>query len=109
MNAAGNNHYSDISHSVIHNDSSSLIMDAKKELQKEKALLAGLKNQQTKNSNSTRDGEVGEVEETENGQESMSEDESDDDSDRKGIFILIILLTYTIKNVKLNKFFNHFI
>ncbi|KAJ8673462.1 hypothetical protein QAD02_004724 [Eretmocerus hayati] len=65
---------------ILHNDSSSLLLDAKKELQKEKALLASLKNQQAQNTNDA------DVEDTENGHESMSEDESDDDSDRKGIY-----------------------
>ena len=61
--------------------------DAKRELQKEIDLLAALKEQQTLNSTiSSREGEDGDNDDTENGQESMSEDESDDDSDRKGIF-----------------------
>ncbi|XP_008211273.1 kinesin-like protein KIF21A isoform X3 [Nasonia vitripennis] len=81
--SAASNPYGDMSH-VIHNDSSSILLDAKKELQREKALLASLKNQQAQNSNmSSRDGDDGDMDDTENGQESMSEDESDDDSDRK--------------------------
>jgi hypothetical protein len=70
---------------VLHDDSSSLILDAKKELQKEKALVASLKNQQAQNSNVVaREGEEGDMDDTEIGQESMSEDDSEDDSDRKG-------------------------
>ncbi|XP_014212531.1 kinesin-like protein KIF21A isoform X2 [Copidosoma floridanum] len=81
MNAASNPYATDVSHN---NDSSSLLLDAKKELQKEKALLASLKNQQAQNSNMTgKDTEDADMEDAENGQESMSEDESDDDSDRK--------------------------
>lgn len=83
--SAASNPYGDMSH-VLHNDSSSLLLDAKKELQKEKALLASLKNQQGQNPNiGGRDGDDGDMEDTENGQDSMSEDESDDDSDRKGM------------------------
>lgn len=84
VSAAGNPYNaSDMSH-VLHNDSSSVLIDAKRELQKEKALLASLK-QQTQN-NSNKDGEDAEMEDAENGrEESMSEDDSDDDSDRKGM------------------------
>ena len=84
MNAA--NPYGDVSH-VLHNDSSSILMDAKKELQKEKTLLDTLKNQRAQNSNASnnKDGDDNDIDDTENGQESMSEDESGDDSDRKGM------------------------
>ena len=80
------NPYSESSY-VIHSDSSSILNDAKRELQKEIDLLAALKEQQTLNSTiSSKEGEDGDNDDTENGQESMSEDESDDDSDRKGTF-----------------------
>ncbi|XP_058799695.1 kinesin-like protein KIF21A isoform X2 [Phymastichus coffea] len=81
VSAAGNPYtVSDMSH-VLHSDSSSVLIEAKRELQKEKALLASLKQQTQTISN--KDGEDAEMEDAENGQESMSEDESDDDSDRK--------------------------
>ncbi|XP_014239134.1 kinesin-like protein KIF21A isoform X2 [Trichogramma pretiosum] len=89
INAASNPYNNDTMSHVLHGDSASLIMDAKKELQKEKALLASLKNQQSHNSNiSPResggggDADDGDMDDTENGHESMSEDESDDE-DRK--------------------------
>ncbi|CAB0032006.1 unnamed protein product [Trichogramma brassicae] len=89
INAASNPYNNDTMAHVLHGDSASLIMDAKKELQKEKALLASLKNQQSHNSNiSPResggggDADDGDMDDTENGHESMSEDESDDE-DRK--------------------------
>lgn len=80
ISAASNPYAAEMQHS------SSLLLDAKKELQKEKALLASLKNQQGQNINNTsgKDGEDAEMKDAENGHESMSEDESDDDSDRKG-------------------------
>ncbi|XP_063982533.1 kinesin-like protein KIF21A isoform X1 [Diachasmimorpha longicaudata] len=57
-------------------DSSSVLADAKRELQKEMDTLAALKGQQNNDEDNEADG-------AENGQESMSDDESDDDSDRK--------------------------
>lgn len=78
------NPYNDTSY-AINSDSSSVLNDAKRELQKERDLLATLKEQQTLNSTmSSREGDEGDNDDTENGQDSMSEDESDDDSDRKG-------------------------
>lgn len=78
------NPYNDTSY-VINSDSSSVLNDAKRELQKEMDLLATLKEQHTLNSTmSSREGDDGDNDDTENGQDSMSEDESDDDSDRKG-------------------------
>lgn len=78
------NPYNDTSY-VINSDSSSVLNDAKRELQKERDLLATLKEQHTLNSTiSSREGDDGDNDDTENGQDSMSEDESDDDSDRKG-------------------------
>ena len=84
-----NNTHSDLS-PILQNNS--LLLDAKKELQKEKALLANLKSQQASlNSNmSIRNGEDPDMEDTENGQESMSEDESDDDSERKGLCFIFL-------------------
>lgn len=77
------NPYNDTSY-AINSDSSSVLNDAKRELQKERDLLATLKEQQTLNSTmSSREGDEGDNDDTENGQDSMSEDESDDDSDRK--------------------------
>ncbi|XP_012258571.2 kinesin-like protein KIF21A isoform X3 [Athalia rosae] len=82
VNAA--NPYGESSY-VFHSDSSSVLVEAKKELQKEISTLAILKGQHGPNSNTSprMDGEDGEHEENDNVQESMSEDESEDDSDRK--------------------------
>ncbi|XP_046473383.1 kinesin-like protein KIF21A isoform X2 [Neodiprion pinetum] len=70
---------------VFHNDSSSVLAEAKKELQKEINTLAALKEQHTPNSNTSAkvEGEDGEQEENDNVHEFMSEDESEDDADRK--------------------------
>ncbi|XP_015188090.1 PREDICTED: kinesin-like protein KIF21B isoform X4 [Polistes dominula] len=81
VNAA--NPYGDSSY-ILQSDSSSVLIDAKKELQKEVEALAALKEQQTQNANVTNKAvDEAEIDDTENGQESISEDDSDDDSDRK--------------------------
>ncbi|XP_014613331.1 PREDICTED: kinesin-like protein KIF21B isoform X4 [Polistes canadensis] len=81
VNAA--NAYGDSSY-ILQSDSSTVLIDAKKELQKEVEALAALKEQQTQNANVTNKAvDETEIDDTENGQESISEDDSDDDSDRK--------------------------
>ncbi|XP_015597842.1 kinesin-like protein KIF21A isoform X2 [Cephus cinctus] len=75
--------YGDSSY-ILHSDSSSLLVDAKKELQKEIDALVTLKEQQSHNANvSSKEAEDAEADDNENGQESMTDDDSDDDSDRK--------------------------
>lgn len=84
VNAA--NPYGDSGY-IFHSDSTSLLSDAKKELQKEIDALTALKEQQASTTNSSiKTGDDGEGDDTEIGQDSASEDDSDDDSDRKGIF-----------------------
>ncbi|KAF7997081.1 hypothetical protein HCN44_005358 [Aphidius gifuensis] len=99
--------------SFIQNDTNSVLVDAKKELQKELNTLAALKEQQSmsmsmnmttsinnkninnnitnnNNTNNNREDDDDDIDNTENGQESLSEDDDsggddddDDDSDRK--------------------------
>lgn len=77
---------------MFHSDSTSVLNDAKKELQKEIDALTALKEQQAYTSSTTgKTGDEGEGDDTEVGQDSASEDDSDDDSDRKGIFQCISL------------------
>ncbi|XP_047368356.1 kinesin-like protein KIF21A isoform X1 [Vespa velutina] len=81
VNAA--NPYGDSSY-ILQSDSSSVLIDAKKELQKEVEALAALKEQQMQSVNTTNKAvDETEIDDTENGQDSISEDDSDDDSDRK--------------------------
>lgn len=88
VNAA--NPYGDSSY-ILQSDSSSVLIDAKKELQKEVEALAALKEQQMQSANTTNKAvDETEIDDTENGQDSISEDDSDDDSDRKGMFSYIL-------------------
>ncbi|XP_076165090.1 kinesin-like protein 31E isoform X2 [Ptiloglossa arizonensis] len=81
VNAA--NPYGDSGY-MFHSDSTSVLNDAKKELQKEIDALTALKEQQAYTSSTTgKTGDEGEGDDTEVGQDSASEDDSDDDSDRK--------------------------
>ncbi|XP_043277094.1 kinesin-like protein KIF21A isoform X2 [Venturia canescens] len=84
MQVHGGNSYSDSSY-AFQGDSSSVLVEAKKELQKERDALAALKEQQSQSTGmSIRvDDDDVEADNTENGQESLSEDDTDDDSDRK--------------------------
>lgn len=78
------NPYGDSSY-AFSGDSPSILVEAKKELQKEMDALAALKGQSVQSSAAAAkdDEEDADADNTENGQESMSEDDSDDDSDRK--------------------------
>ncbi|XP_076656956.1 kinesin-like protein 31E isoform X2 [Halictus rubicundus] len=79
VNAA--NPYGDSGY-VFQSDSTSVLNDAKKDLQKEMETLTALKEQQSYSGN-TANKEEGEGDDAEVGQESASEDDSDNDSDRK--------------------------
>lgn len=84
VNAA--NPYGDSGY-IFHSDSTSVLSDAKKEVQKEIETLTALKEQHTHVTNiASKTGDEAEGDDTETGQDSVSEDDSDDDSDRKGIF-----------------------
>lgn len=48
--------------------------------------LRALKEQYSHGGNTTKSVDEGEIDDTENAQDSVSEDDSDDDSDRKGTF-----------------------
>lgn len=88
VNAA--NPYGDSSY-ILQSDSSSVLIDAKKELQKEVEALAALKEQQMQSANTTNKAvDETEIDDTENGQDSISEDDSNDDSDRKGMLSYIL-------------------
>ncbi|XP_033324332.1 kinesin-like protein 31E isoform X1 [Megalopta genalis] len=81
VNAA--NPYGDSGY-VFQNDSTSVLNDAKKELQKEIETLSALKEQQAYSGNTANKvSEEGEGDDAEVVQDSASEDDSDDDSDRK--------------------------
>lgn len=49
-------------------------------------VLRALKEQYSHGGNITKSVDEGEIDDTENAQDSVSEDDSDDDSDRKGTF-----------------------
>ncbi|KOC64824.1 Kinesin-like protein KIF21A, partial [Habropoda laboriosa] len=81
VNAA--NPYGDSGY-IFHSDSTSVLSDAKKEVQKEIETLTALKGQQIHTINTaSKMGDEGEGDDVEAGQDSVSEDDSDDDSDRK--------------------------
>ncbi|XP_076638044.1 kinesin-like protein 31E isoform X1 [Colletes latitarsis] len=81
VNAA--NPYGDSGY-IFQSDSTSVLNDAKKELQKEMDALTALKEQQAYGTNTaSKTGDEGEGDDTEVGQDTASEDDSDDDSDRK--------------------------
>ncbi|CAK9813758.1 Kinesin-like protein KIF21A [Anthophora quadrimaculata] len=81
VNAA--NPYGDSGY-IFHSDSSSVLNEAKKEVQKEMETLTALKGQQAHTTNTANKmGDEGEGDDAETGQDSVSEDDSDDDSDRK--------------------------
>jgi len=61
------------------------LIDAKRDVEKEIETLRTLKEQYGGNhGNTTKLMDEGEIDDTENAQDSVSEDDSDDDSDRKG-------------------------
>lgn len=62
-----------------------MLIDAKRDVEKEIETLKALKEQYS-HSSITAKSDEGEIEDTENAQDSVSEDDSDDDSDRKGMF-----------------------
>ncbi|XP_077269576.1 kinesin-like protein 31E isoform X2 [Temnothorax americanus] len=78
VNAA--NPYGD---SSFHSDSASVLIDAKRDVEKEMETLRALKEQHSHGGNTTRSMDEGEIDDAENAQDSASEDDSDDDSDRK--------------------------
>ncbi|XP_025995479.1 kinesin-like protein KIF21A isoform X2 [Solenopsis invicta] len=75
VNAA--NPYGD---SSFHSDSASVLIDAKRDVEKEMETLRALKEQYSAGNTIKPDEEI---DDTENAQDSVSEDDSDDDSDRK--------------------------
>lgn len=81
VNAA--NPYGD---SSFHSDSSTVLSDAKRDLEKEIETWKTLKEQYSHSNTSVKAADEGEIDDTENAQDSVSEDDSDDDSDRKGMF-----------------------
>ncbi|XP_012275949.1 kinesin-like protein KIF21A [Orussus abietinus] len=82
MNA--NNSYADSS-SILHSDSSSILIEAKRDLEKEIETLANLKKQRAQHDVETAEKEeYNEANETGSGQESSSEEDSADDAARKG-------------------------
>ncbi|KAL6259324.1 hypothetical protein P5V15_009240 [Pogonomyrmex californicus] len=78
VNAA--NPYGDSSY---HSDSISVLIDAKRDVEKEMEMLKALKEQYSHSGNAIKSMDEGEIDDTENVQDSVSEDDSDDDSDRK--------------------------
>ncbi|KYQ49493.1 Kinesin-like protein KIF21A, partial [Trachymyrmex zeteki] len=76
VNAA--NPYGD---SSFHSDSASVLIDAKRDVEKEIETLRALKDQYS--GNTIKSVDEGEIDDAENAQDSVSEDDSDDDSDRK--------------------------
>ncbi|XP_032663629.1 kinesin-like protein KIF21A isoform X2 [Odontomachus brunneus] len=78
VNAA--NPYGD---SSFHSDSATVLVDAKKDLEKEIETWKALKEQYGQSNVSVKAVDEGEIDDTENAQDSVSEDDSDDDSDRK--------------------------
>ncbi|KYN06791.1 Kinesin-like protein KIF21A [Cyphomyrmex costatus] len=78
VNAA--NPYGD---SSFHSDSASVLIDAKRDVEKEIETLRTLKEQYNHGSNTIKSVDEGEIDDAENAQDSVSEDDSDDDSDRK--------------------------
>lgn len=81
VNAA--NPYGD---SSFYSDSASVLIDAKRDVDKEIETLRILKEQYSGNGNTTKSVDEGEIDDVENAQDSVSEDDSDDDSDRKGTY-----------------------
>ncbi|XP_018374137.1 PREDICTED: kinesin-like protein KIF21A isoform X3 [Trachymyrmex cornetzi] len=78
VNAA--NPYGD---SSFHSDSASVLIDAKRDVEKEIETLRTLKEQYSHSGNTIKSVDEGEIDDAENAQDSVSEDDSDDDSDRK--------------------------
>ncbi|KAG5345472.1 KI21A protein, partial [Acromyrmex charruanus] len=78
MQVSAANPYGD---SSFHSDSASVLIDAKKDVEKEIETLRILKEQYS--SNTIKSVDEGEIDDAENAQDSISEDDSDDDSDRK--------------------------
>jgi len=68
------------------------LIDAKRDVEKEIETLRALKEQYSGNhGHTTKLMDEGEIDDTENAQDSVSEDDSDDDSDRKGTFKCIYI------------------
>ncbi|KYM81545.1 Kinesin-like protein KIF21A [Atta colombica] len=79
MQVSAANPYGD---SSFHSDSTSVLIDAKRDVEKEIETLRTLKEQYS-HSNIIKSMDETEIDDTENAQDSVSEDDSDDDSDRK--------------------------
>lgn len=62
------------------------MIDAKRDVEKEIETLRTLKEQYSHGGNTIKTVDEGEIDDSENAQDSVSEDDSDDDSDRKGTF-----------------------
>lgn len=62
------------------------MIDAKRDVEKEMEALRALKEQYSHGGSTIKSVDEGEIDDTENAQDSVSEDDSDDDSDRKGTF-----------------------
>ncbi|KAL6419900.1 hypothetical protein ACFW04_004403 [Cataglyphis niger] len=81
MQVSAANPYGD---SSFHSDSASVLIDAKKDVEKEIETLKALKEQFSHTSSIiAKSVDEGEIDDAENAQDSVSEDDSDDDSDRK--------------------------
>ncbi|XP_012061286.1 PREDICTED: kinesin-like protein KIF21A [Atta cephalotes] len=79
MQVSAANPYGD---SSFHSDSTSVLIDAKRDVEKEIETLRTLKEQYS-HSNIIKSMDEAEIDDAENAQDSVSEDDSDDDSDRK--------------------------
>lgn len=75
-----------------------MLIDAKRDVEKEIEALKALKEQYSGNIIQIKPVDEGEMDDTENGQDSVSEDDSDDDSDRKGTqnVLLFTVFFYTL-------------
>lgn len=73
------------------------MVDAKKDLEKEIETWKALKEQYGQSNASVKAVDEGEIDDTENAQDSVSEDDSDDDSDRKGTLRYTLCYRYTVK------------
>ncbi|XP_072757239.1 kinesin-like protein KIF21A isoform X4 [Anoplolepis gracilipes] len=80
MQVSAANPYGD---SSFHSDSVTVLIDAKKDVEKEMETLKALKEQYSHSSITAKSVDEGEIDYAENAQDSVSEDDSDDDSDRK--------------------------
>jgi len=71
-----------------------VLIDAKKDVEKEIEALKVLREQYSGSMSAKTD--EGEMDDTENGQDSVSEDDSDDDSDRKGTQNILLFTEFFV-------------